>query len=83
MTHDAIAGRPVGQVPAAIGGRPRRGRARRPRAPLAAPDFVVHAGDTLVAAGPTQGIEAVFRAVRDGVGLAERPRRAQTRVAEA
>ena len=37
-------------------------------------DFVVHAGDTLVAAGPAQGIDALFRALRDGDGLAERHR---------
>ena len=33
-------------------------------------DFVVHEADSLVAAGPAQGIDALFRALRDGDGLA-------------
>ncbi len=71
---DAIVDRPVGLVPAVEGVAlvaVVRGDHAHP-SPNA--DFVVRAGDTLVAAGPAHGIEELFRAVRDGVGLAESPR---------
>jgi TrkA domain protein len=67
---DAIVGRTIGEVPAvegvAIVAVVRGDHAHS--APNA--DFVVHAGDSLVAAGPAQGIDALFRALRDGDGLA-------------
>lgn len=72
--RDAIVDQPIGLVPAVEGGAivaVVRGDHAHP-APNA--DFVVRAGDTLVVAGPAHGIEEMFRAVRDGVGLAERPR---------
>jgi TrkA domain protein len=63
---DALAGRPLGEVPAAPGvalvAVVRDDHAH----PSPAADFVVHPGDTIVAVGPTEGIEAVFRAVRRG-----------------
>ena len=67
---DAILGRTIGEVPAvegvAIVAVVRGDHAHS--APNA--DFVVHEGDSLVAAGPSQGIDALFRALRDGDGLA-------------
>ena len=72
--HDAIADQPIGLVPAvegvAIVAIVRGDHAH----PSPNADFVVRAGDTLVAAGPAPAIEEMFRAVRDGVGLAERLR---------
>jgi TrkA domain protein len=63
---DALAGRPLGEVPAASGvalvAVVRDDHAH----PSPAADFVVHPGDTIVAVGPTEGIEAVFRAIRRG-----------------
>jgi len=68
---DAIAGLPIGVVPAATGvvlvAVVRGDHAH----PSPAPDFLVQAGDTIVAVGPTEGIETVFRAVRDGSGFRE------------
>jgi TrkA domain protein len=72
--HDAIVDRPVGLVPI-VEGVALVAIVRGDHAhPSPNADFVVRAGDTLVAAGPAQGIEELFRAVRDGVGLAELPR---------
>jgi K+:H+ antiporter subunit KhtT len=63
---DAIAGRPLGDVPAASGvaivAVVRDDRAH----PSPSPDFVVSPGDTIVAVGPTEGIEAVFLAIHEG-----------------
>lgn len=68
---DAIAGRPIGVVPAASGvalvAVVRDDHAH----PSPAADFVVLAGDTIVAVGPTEAIETVFRAVHDGAGFRE------------
>jgi len=63
---DAIADRPLGQVPAASGvaivAVVRDDRAH----PSPAPDFIVRPGDTIVAVGPTEGIEAMLRAIHEG-----------------
>lgn len=63
---DAIAGRAIGEVPAASGivivAVVRDDHAH----PSPQPDFVVRPGDTIVAVGPTEGIEALFRAIRVG-----------------
>ncbi|MDQ0893175.1 cation:proton antiporter regulatory subunit [Agromyces ramosus] len=68
---DAIAGRPLGVMPAAPGvalvAIVRDDHAH----PSPAADFVVQAGDTIVAVGPTEGIETMFRAVHDGAGFRE------------
>jgi TrkA domain protein len=68
---DAIAGRPIGVVPTATGvalvAIVRDDHAH----PSPAADFVVQAGDTIVAVGPTEGIEKVFRSVHDGAGFRE------------
>ena len=65
---DAMAGRTVGEVPAASGvalvAVVRDDHAH----PSPAADFAVRAGDTIVAVGPTEGIAAVFRAIRQGAG---------------
>ena len=63
---DAIAGRTIGDLPAASGVvlvAVVRDDHAHPSPPA---DFVLLAGDTLVAVGPTDGIEVVFRAVREG-----------------
>ncbi len=66
---DAIAGRPIGDVPA-IPGVALVAVVRDDQAhPSPPPDFVVQVGDTIVAVGPTDGIEAIFRAIHAGVGL--------------
>lgn len=68
---DALAGRPIGVVPAASGvvlvAVVRNDSAH----PAPDADFVVQPGDTIVAVGPTGAIESVFRAVHDGDGLRE------------
>ena len=70
---DAIVDHPVGLVPA-VDGVALVALVRGDNAhPSPSADFVVRAGDTLVAAGPAHGIEALFRAMRDGDGLAVRP----------
>jgi len=65
---DAIAGHPLGEVPVASGvalvAVVRDDHAH----PSPAPDFVVRPGDTIVAVGPTEGIDAVFHAIRQGSG---------------
>jgi TrkA domain protein len=65
---DAMAGRTFGEVPAASGvalvAVVRDDHAH----PSPAADFEVRAGDTIVAVGPTEGIAAVFRAIRQGAG---------------
>ena len=65
---DAMAGRSFGEVPAASGvalvAVVRDDHAH----PSPAADFAVRAGDTIVAVGPTEGIAAVFRAIRQGAG---------------
>ena len=67
---DAIAGRAIGDLPM-VPGVALVAVVREDHAhPSPAPDFVVRSGDTVVAVGPTEGIETVFRAVRDGIGLA-------------
>lgn len=72
--HDAIVDRPIGLVPT-VEGVALVAIVRGDHAhPSPNADFVVRAGDTLVAAGPAHGIEEMFRTVRDGVGLAESPR---------
>ena len=68
---DAIAGRSIGDLPAASGVALVAVVRDNHAHPSPASDFVVHVGDTIVAVGPTDGIEAVFRAVRDGDGLRE------------
>jgi K+:H+ antiporter subunit KhtT len=63
---DAIAGRPIGEVPAASGVvlvAVVRDDHALPSPPL---DFIVRPGDTIVAVGPTESIDAVFRAIRHG-----------------
>ncbi|MCD2441713.1 hypothetical protein LQ757_05415 [Agromyces sp. SYSU K20354] len=71
--HDAIVDRPIGVVPA-VDGVALVALVRGDHAhPSPNGDFVVRAGDTIVAAGPAQGIDALFRAVRHGDGLAVRP----------
>ena len=65
---DAIAGHTIGDLPAAPGVvlvAVVRDDHAHPSPPA---DFVLLAGDTLVAVGPTGGIEVVFRAVREGAG---------------
>ena len=65
---DAIAGHTIGDLPAAPGVvlvAVVRDDHAHPSPPA---DFVLLAGDTLVAVGPTDGIEVVFRAVREGAG---------------
>lgn len=65
---DAIAGRTIGDLPAASGVvlvAVVRDDHAHPSPPA---DYVLLAGDTLVAVGPTDGIEVVFRAVREGAG---------------
>ncbi|WP_448810918.1 cation:proton antiporter regulatory subunit [Agromyces bauzanensis] len=63
---DAIAGRTVGELPAASGvvlvAVVRDDHAH----PSPAADFVIAPGDTLVVVGPRPGIESVFRAVHRG-----------------
>ena len=65
---DAIVGRPLGEVPAASGvalvAVVRDDHAH----PAPTADFAMRAGDTIVAVGPTDGIAAVFRAIRQGAG---------------
>ena len=68
---DAIAGRPIGDVPAASGVALVAVVRENHAHPSPADDFVVQVGDTIVAVGPTDEIEAMFRAVRDGDGLRE------------
>ena len=69
---DAIAGQAARRGARGIRSRARRRRARRPRAPLARARLRRAAGDTIVAVGPTEGIEAVFRA---SAGLGRHGRR--------
>ncbi len=66
---DAIAGRPIGEVPAASGVVLVAVVRDDHALPAPSPDFVVHPGDTIVAVGPTEGIDAMFRAIRLGAGL--------------
>ena len=71
-TDDAIAGRPLGEVPAASGVAIVAVVHDDHAHPSPAPDFVVQVGDTIVAVGPTEGIAALFRAVHEGAaGVAE------------
>ncbi|GAA1766179.1 cation:proton antiporter regulatory subunit [Agromyces humatus] len=73
--HDAIVGRPIGVAPT-VDGVALVALVRGDHAyPSPNAEFVVRAGDTLVAAGPAHGIEALFRAVRDGDGLTASPPR--------
>ena len=65
---DAIAGRAIGEVPVASGVAIVAVVHDDHAHPSPAADFVVQAGDTIVAVGPTDGIAAVFRAVHEGVG---------------
>lgn len=67
---DAIAGRTIGQVPVASGVALVAVVRDDHASPAPPPDFVVRAGDTIVAVGPTDDIEAVFHAIRQGTGLA-------------
>ena len=68
---DAIVGRPIGDL-AMPTGVALVAVVRDDHAHPAPPaDFTVQAGDTIVAVGPTELIDTVFRAVRDGVGLGE------------
>lgn len=64
---DAIAGRPLGQVPVASGvaivAVVRDDHAH----PSPGPEFVVRPADTIVAVGPAERIAAVFRVIHDGV----------------
>jgi len=65
---DALAGRPLGEVPAASGVvlvAVVRDDHALPSPPL---DFVVRPGDTIVAVGPTEGIDAMFQSIRHGAG---------------
>ena len=66
--EDAIAGRPLGEVPAASGvavvAIVRDDHAH----PSPDPGFIVQPGDTVVAVGPTERIAAVFRVIHDGMG---------------
>ena len=65
---DAMAGRTFGEVPA-VSGVALVAVVRDDHAhPSPAADFAVRAGDTIVAVGPTEGIAAVFRAIRQGAG---------------
>lgn len=66
---DAIAGRAIGDLPAASGVAIVAVVREDHASPAPLPDFVVRAGDTVVAVGPTEGIEATFRAIREGTGL--------------
>ena len=62
---DAIAGHPLGEVPAASGVAivaVVRDNTAHPSPPA---DFVVEVGDTIVAVGPTDAIAAVFRSMVD------------------
>jgi TrkA domain protein len=69
---DAIAGRPLGELPAASGVAIVAVVHDDHAHPSPASDFVMQAGDTIVAVGPTEGIAAVFRAVHEGAaGVAE------------
>ena len=65
---DAMAGRTLGEMPAASGvalvAVVRDDHAH----PAPTADFAMRAGDTIVAVGPTDGIAAVFRAIRQGAG---------------
>jgi TrkA domain protein len=66
---DAIAGRAIGDVPSASGVALVAVVREDHAFPAPPPDFVVRPGDTVVAVGPTEGIEAIFRAIREGTGL--------------
>ena len=67
---DAIAGRAIGDLPT-VSGVALVAVVRDDHAhPSPAPDFVVRSGDTVVAVGPTEGMETMFRAIREGIGLA-------------
>ena len=67
---DAIAGGTIGDLPT-VHGVALVAVVRDDHAhPSPAPDFVVHTGDTVVAVGPTEGMETMFRAIREGIGLA-------------
>ncbi|WP_157002221.1 TrkA C-terminal domain-containing protein [Agromyces laixinhei] len=63
---DAIAGRPIGELPAASGVAVVAVVRDDHAHPSPADDFVMRFGDTLVAVGPAAGIEGVFRAVHTG-----------------
>jgi TrkA domain protein len=65
---DAIAGRTIGDLPAASGVvlvAVVRDDHAHPSPPVG---FRLLPGDTIVAVGPTDGIEVVFRAIREGAG---------------
>ena len=64
---DAIAGRPLGDVPSASGVAVVAVVRDDHAHPSPASDFVVRPGDTIVAVGPTEGIGAVFRAIHESV----------------
>jgi TrkA domain protein len=66
---DAITGREIGDLPTASGVALVAVVRDDHAFPAPSPDFVVRAGDTVVAVGPTEGIEAIFRAIREGTGL--------------
>lgn len=67
--RDAMAGRAIGDLPM-VRGVVLVAVVRDDHAlPAPASDFVVRTGDTLVAVGPTEGIEQFFRAIREGAGL--------------
>ncbi len=66
---DAIAGRPIGEVPGASGVVIVAVVRDDHALPAPTPDFLVQPADTIVAVGPTDGIEATFRAIRLGDGL--------------
>ena len=64
---DAIAGRPLGQVPVASGVAVVAVVRDDHAHPSPGADFVVNPGDTIVAVGPTERIAAVFRVIREGM----------------
>lgn len=63
---DAIAGRTVGELPAASGVAMVAIVRDEHAHPSPGPDFAVAAGDTIVVVGPRSGIESVFSAVHRG-----------------
>lgn len=63
---DAIAGRTVGELPAASGVAMVAVVRADHAHPSPAADFVIAPGDTIVVVGPRPGIESVFRAVHRG-----------------
>ena len=65
---DAMAGRTIGEVPVASGVALVSVVRDDHAYPSPPADFAVRSGDTIVAVGPTEGIAAVFRAIREGAG---------------